>query len=206
MPADNKFAIRIVLIGVAAIILVVLVMQYNSKHKNVKSTQEETHVRAKERYQDPNASQMQMQMDRPTYDPTTDPNVATLNMKDAPSSVKPSEPLSNEDYKAVDFSTENKLPTDCYPRDKLTADDLLPKDAANSKWAQVNPAGQGELKDQNFLNAGYQIGIDTIGQSLRNANYQLRSDPPNPKLAVGPWQQSTIEYDNSRKYFEIGEC
>ena len=122
------------------------------------------------------------------------------------SQVKPSEPLSNEDYKAVDFSTENKLPTDCFPRDKLTADDLLPKDAANSKWAQVNPAGQGELKDQNFLNAGYQIGIDTIGQSLRNANYQLRSDPPNPKLSVGPWQQSTIDYDNSRKYFEIGEC
>ena len=201
MPADNKFAIRIVLIGVAAIILVVLVMQYNAKNKHVRSTQEESHgshVRAKERYQEPDAS---------IQAPTADPNMKDpVSSNVAQNSVKPSEPLSNEDFKAVDFSTENKLPTDCYPRDKLTADDLLPKDATNSKWAQVNPAGQGELKDQNFLNAGYQIGIDTIGQSLRNANYQLRSDPPNPKLAVGPWQQSTIEYDNSRKYFEIGEC
>jgi len=197
MPADNKFAIRIVLIGVAAIILIVLVMQYNSKNKHVKSTQEESHVRAKERYQEPPNQNTDVSVSASAPAPAANTSA---------SQVKPSEPLSNEDYKAVDFSTENKLPTDCFPRDKLTADDLLPKDAANSKWAQVNPAGQGELKDQNFLNAGYQIGIDTIGQSLRNANYQLRSDPPNPKLSVGPWQQSTIDYDNSRKYFEIGEC
>jgi hypothetical protein len=112
----------------------------------------------------------------------------------------------NEDYRAVDFETENKLPTDCFPRDKLTVEDLLPKDAANSTWAQVNPAGQGDVADQNFLNAGFHVGINTVGQSMRNANLTLRSDPPNPKMKVSPWNQSTIEYDASRRHFEVGEC
>jgi len=39
----------------------------------------------------------------------------------------------------------------CLNRDRLTSSDLLPKDAANSKWAQINPAGSGMLGDQNFL-------------------------------------------------------
>lgn len=83
----------------------------------------------------------------------------------------------------------------CYPRDRLSAEELLPKDAANSKWAQMNPAGQGDVKDQNFLSAGYHVGVNTVGQTRRNANYQLRSDPPNPQVAVSPWNISTIEPD-----------
>ena len=42
----------------------------------------------------------------------------------------------------------NQLPNDCYPKDQLTPGELLPQDP-NSKWAQVNPAGQGEVGDQN---------------------------------------------------------
>lgn len=117
----------------------------------------------------------------------------------------PAEPLSNEDYKPVEF-TNKKLPKDCFPKDKLTADDLLPKDAANTKWAKVNPAGQGDVKDQNFLNAGYHVGINTVGNSLRNPNMQLRSEPPNPHVKVSPWNQTTIESDLNRRPLEIGGC
>jgi hypothetical protein len=92
----------------------------------------------------------------------------------------------------------------CFPRDRLTGEDLLPKDAANSKWAQMNPAGQGDVRDQNFLTAGYHIGINTVGQTRRNANYQLRSDPPNPQVPVSPWNISTIEPDLNRRPLEIG--
>lgn len=92
----------------------------------------------------------------------------------------------------------------CLNRDRLTSSDLLPKDAANSKWAQINPAGSGMLGDQNFLTAGYHVGINTIGQSLRNANLQLRSEPPNPQVAVSPWGISTIEPDVRAVAFEIG--
>jgi hypothetical protein len=119
--------------------------------------------------------------------------------------AKPMEPLSTENYKPIEY-TGTKLPKDCFPKDKLTAEDLLPKDNANSKWAQVNPAGQGDVKDQNFLNAGFHMGINTVGNSLRNPNMQLRSEPPNPQLKVSPWNQTTIETDLNRRPLEIGGC
>jgi hypothetical protein len=92
----------------------------------------------------------------------------------------------------------------CFPRDRLTANDLLPKDAADSKWARVNPSGTGDIHDQNYLTAGYHVGINTVGQSLRNANLQLRSEIPNPQNAVGPWMISTIEPDLRQSTLEIG--
>jgi hypothetical protein len=81
--------------------------------------------------------------------------------------------------------------------------ELLPLDT-NSQWAQLNPTGKGELANMNLLKAGYHIGIDTVGQTLRNANLQIRSEPANPQLAVGPWNQSTIEPDFMRVPLEIG--
>lgn len=97
----------------------------------------------------------------------------------------------------------DKYPRDCFPKDKLTPEDLLPRDAANSQWAQVNPAGQGDVKNQNFLTAGYHVGINTTGSSLRNPNLQLRSEPPNPQQKVSPWMQTTIEPDLNRLPLEI---
>jgi len=70
-----------------------------------------------------------------------------------------------------------EAPAGCYPRDQLVPSELLPKDP-NSVWAQQNPMGTGSLKGKNFLSAGALIGVNTVGQSLRNANYQLRSEPP----------------------------
>jgi hypothetical protein len=93
-------------------------------------------------------------------------------------------------------------PAGCYPRDQLTPGELLPKDT-NSVWAQQNPLGTGSLKGKNFLSAGALIGINTVGQSLRNANYQLRSEPPNPQVAVSVFNQSTIEPDTNRRSLEI---
>jgi len=85
-----------------------------------------------------------------------------------------------------------------------TSNDLLPKDT-NSEWAQLNPTGLGELSNINLLKSGWQVGVDTMGQSLRNANLQLRSEPPNPQTPVGPWNQSTITPDFMRVPLEIGQ-
>ena len=60
------------------------------------------------------------------------------------------------------------------------------------------------MQNSEFLNAGHHIGIDTVGQSLRNANLQLRSEPPNPQESVGPWLNSTIEPDLMRVPLELG--
>jgi len=93
-------------------------------------------------------------------------------------------------------------PAGCYPRDQLTPSELLPKDP-NSVWAQQNPMGTGSLKGKNFLSAGALIGVNTVGQSLRNANYQLRSEPPNPQVPVSVFYNSTIEPDTNRRDLEI---
>ena len=90
----------------------------------------------------------------------------------------------------------------CFPRDSLTSADLLPKDAANSKWSQVTPSGQGALSDKNFLSSSYLFGDDTITNSLRNPSYDLRGAPPNPQNEVGPWSQSTIGPDLHRRPLE----
>jgi hypothetical protein len=56
----------------------------------------------------------------------------------------------------------------------------------------------------NLLKAGYNIGIDTVGSSLRNGNLQVRSEPPNPTTIVSPWMNTTIEPDLMRAPLEIG--
>lgn len=121
--------------------------------------------------------------------------------------VEASNPLGqNEGPKglsSVEGSQLNSLPAECYPKDVLNAQDLLPRDA-NSTYAQVAPSGQGCLQDKNFLTAGFHVGVNTVGQTLRNANRQLRSDPPNPQVKVSPWMQTTIEPDSNRKCFEVG--
>jgi predicted acylesterase/phospholipase RssA len=51
--------------------------------------------------------------------------------------------------------------------------------------------------------AGALIGVNTVGQSLRNANYQLRSEPPNPQVPVTVFNIPTIEPDMNRRALEI---
>lgn len=101
----------------------------------------------------------------------------------------------------ADFGSA-EAPAGCYPRDQLTPSELLPKDS-NSIWAQQNPMGTGSLKGKNFLSAGALIGVNTVGQSLRNANYQLRSEPPNPQVPVTVFNVPTIEPDVNRRALEI---
>jgi hypothetical protein len=119
--------------------------------------------------------------------------------------VKPSDPNGNEVFasaKGVQTSMPG-VPSSCSKPNITNPAELLPKDS-NSQWAQLNPSGKGELANVNLLKAGYHIGIDTIGQSLRNANLQIRSEPPNPQLNVGPWNQTTIEPDFQRVPLNIG--
>jgi hypothetical protein len=104
------------------------------------------------------------------------------------------------------FETQMTEPTSCIKKEKLTSQDLLPKDAQSLVWSKMNPSSQANIEDQNFLTAGYHIGVNTVGQSLRNANLQLRSEIPNPQVAVSPWMISTIEPDIRASSFEIGSA
>lgn len=95
------------------------------------------------------------------------------------------------------------LPPSCVQANATKPGDLLPKDQ-NSQWGQLNPQGGGGLEHVNLLKAGYHAGIDTVGTVMRNANLQVRSEPPNPTTRVSPWMNTTIEPDLMRVPLEIG--
>lgn len=152
--------------------------------QNVSNTKEEANLPLPMHTQPPQQQQMPMPMPMPPH---------------TESIPRPVPVIQNNMQKA-------ETPTDCFPKDKLTPEELLPRDAANSEWAQVNPSGQGCVKNQNFLTSGYHMGINSIGSTLRNPNLQLRSEPPNPRERVGPWMQSTIEPDLNRRPLEINGC
>ena len=111
----------------------------------------------------------------------------------------------NEVFASVNGAKgQDGMPSACNKLSNQNPADLLPKDK-NSQWAQLNPAGKGDLANINLLKSGYHIGIDTVGQTLRNSNLQIRSEPPNPQVNVGPWNLSTIESDFMRPPLELGQ-
>lgn len=117
--------------------------------------------------------------------------------------VRASESLGNNEMNApVQF---NRTPSTCYPDKSLTAKDLLPSEESKeiSEFNQNYPIGEGILKGINFLSSGYSIGVNTVGQSLKNANRQLRSEPPNPQVSVSPWMNSSIGPDLLRRPLEV---
>lgn len=95
------------------------------------------------------------------------------------------------------------LPPSCASKQISNPKDLLPADG-NTEFSKMNPSGSGDLMNVNLLRAGHHIGINTVGTSLRNANLQVRSEPPNPRLNTGPWNTSTITSDTHRRPLEIG--
>jgi hypothetical protein len=74
------------------------------------------------------------------------------------------------------------------------ASSLLPREVASDEdFGQFAP--EDILKGQNFLEPRQQIGFpETVGGALRNANQQIRADPPNPKDPF-VWNNSTIVPD-----------
>jgi hypothetical protein len=74
------------------------------------------------------------------------------------------------------------------------ASSLLPREMASQEdFGQFAP--DEILKGQNFLDPRQQIGFpETLGGALRNANQQIRADPPNPKRSY-EWNNSTIVPD-----------
>ena len=61
------------------------------------------------------------------------------------------------------------------------------------------------MAGQNYLDPRSQIGYpETLGGVLKNPNYDIRSEPPNPRVPVSIFNNSTIVPDLMRPQFEIG--
>ena len=216
---DKNNMARLALIVVVACVFIFLVSSYNNSNNgnnNVNSNAEnEANNQMETFYADGEETEEAPNANAGETETESEPEQEENAVSDEESDPMPSEGENNEVFKNVEYPTEeegkannegnnsNRLPNECYPKDTLTPKDLLPQDS-NSTWAQTVPSGQGSLGDQNFLNAGFHVGINTVGQSLRNANLQLRSEPANPQVKVSPWLQTTIEPDSNRRALEIG--
>ena len=88
-------------------------------------------------------------------------------------------------------------------RNMQTSTELRPQEM-NSGWfnSPYDRDNQLNIENGNLLASATgqaQIGIDTVGQSLRNASYDMRGSVPIPKYDIGPFNNSTIEYDYNIK-------
>ena len=115
----------------------------------------------------------------------------------APSSGIMGADVSDEDdYAPADLSGTNiNLDIGCAMNSGVgLASSLLPREVASQEdFGQFAP--EDILKGQNFLDPRNQIGFpETIGGALRNANQQIRAEPPNPKQPY-TWNNSTIVPD-----------
>ena len=134
---------------------------------------------------------------------------ANLDCSGGGTGLSPSQPLGkNETELSVEDLSLNRTPSTCYPQQALKPEDLLPsqESSAIKEFNLAQPIGEGILADVNLLDAGAHIGINTVGQSLRNANHQLRSDPPNPQVQVSPWMNTTISPDLPRRPLDGESC
>ena len=125
--------------------------------------------------------------------------------------TKPAEPEGSLEETEVVPASADGLQTSTHQSSGAAGDsghvdpsDLLPKDMDTEFGNEA--AVQNNLENVNMLTAGYHSGVNTVGSSLRNANLQLRSEPANPRQAVGPFLNSTIEPDQFRRALEIGSA
>jgi hypothetical protein len=168
-----------VIVGLGAVLLLVVLVQYSRSKSSV--------------------------MDSMSVNQRVSPDKVWASHSSA-STAQPSEPQGqNEQFARVNGASgvTQGLPPSCSAGNVPDPSELLPKDQ-NNEWARLNPVGGHDLMNVNLLKAGYHSGIDTIGSTLRNANLQLRSEPPNPTTKVSPWLNSTIEPDLMRVPLEIG--
>ena len=111
------------------------------------------------------------------------------------------EGFQNPDEEEEEGFTGVGAPAGCYAREQINPGELLPQESG--AWAEQNPSGPGSLKGKNFLTAGSLIGVNTIGQSHKNASWDLRSEPANPQKPVSIFNNSTYQPDLLRRPLEI---
>ena len=80
--------------------------------------------------------------------------------------------------------------------DKYNIDEMLPREE-NKDWFD-NPYEGAAVKNQHLINIYKPIGVNSLGSSLKNPSHDLRGDGTfNPKTAVSPWNNSSIEPDTN---------
>ncbi len=116
----------------------------------------------------------------------SDSQGASVNVAYKPSPLNP-----NTCTDCIDFNG-----TSDNPNTKYKAENYLPQETNNTWFETDFSNAKYDVKNNKLINTDkFAIGINTVGQSLKNPSYDIRGTIPCPKITVSPWMQSTIEPD-----------
>lgn len=83
--------------------------------------------------------------------------------------------------------------------EKFDNKDFLPKEVIPGAFDDF-AVSKYTIDDDKLINTErYIIGINTVGQSLKNGSHDIRGTIANPKFSVSPWNNSTYEPDYNIK-------
>ncbi len=124
-------------------------------------------------------------------------NAPALATADYPTASPENSALSGAmELAYADSASPSNTQVQCNPVASV-ATDLLPRaETATDDFSTYAPKA---LQGQNFLDASRYIGVDTQGSSMKISSYDIRNIIPNPKVYVGPWNQSTVTSDPYRR-------
>lgn len=103
-------------------------------------------------------------------------------------------------FKSTGRNTCGSNSNNCEVEDLYNVDNYLPQMTNDSFFETVNEPIS--VKSRNLINITKPIGVNTIGTSNKNASYDIRAEPPNPKYVVSPWLQSSLDGTTYLKGFE----
>lgn len=83
------------------------------------------------------------------------------------------------------------------PKELFNVDKLLPKETRDD-WFDVIPDPI-SVANRHLISVSRPVGVNSIGTSLKNASWDIRGTPPNPRQAISPWLNSSIEPDYNIK-------
>lgn len=136
---------------------------------------------------------------------------ATNLLKTMPDNVNKFEGNEDNNSQAADLNTafSSPLPADAQPDQvdlnknnvkNYNSKDFLPKEVQGEWFDTDFSLAKFDINDDALINTErFTIGINTVGQSLKNASHDVRGTIPNPKYTVSPWNNSTYEPDFNLK-------
>lgn len=80
--------------------------------------------------------------------------------------------------------------------DKFDSSALLPQEQKD--WFD-DPQAKKNINSPHLINIYRPTGMNTIQNTLKNASWDIRGAPPNPKYVVSPWGNSSTEPDTNLK-------
>jgi hypothetical protein len=102
---------------------------------------------------------------------------------------------SGTDGKAyASYTSEQKGPQS--DAEKFDASALLPQE--QNDWFD-DPQSKKNINSPHLINIYRPTAVNTIQNTLKNASWDIRGAPPNPKYVVSPWQNSSYEPDTNLK-------